>query len=131
MKPSNGAYIDPRAPESLRLAPRRLVNAPAEIVSSAVGHLQATITDISRLGCRAELFCRFAEGDVLLVNLPDKVLTSGRVIWSTSTAVGLKFISPIATGVLNQLIARFPHTPPPTGAQPLAAWSAPRRTGRA
>lgn len=96
----------------MRVAPRRIVSIAAEASSSALGHVRVEVVDISRLGCRAEINCRLAVNDFVMMRLPGLAPLGARVAWGKATAAGLEFTSPLGAAVLNHLLARYPHDEP-------------------
>jgi hypothetical protein len=123
MSSNVGSYLDLRSPKSARVAPRRLVSIPVVVVSSAVKRSPAKITNLSRMGCRVEIGCRFALGEFLLLSLPDNLLLSSNVIWSSGTASGVKFRATLNAAVLDKLLAKHPRKLAVLHPEPLATWA--------
>jgi len=116
------AFIEPLPDAAFRQAPRRPVAIPVRLSSSAMKPLRATVSNVSRMGCRLDVRCRFAPGAALLVTIPDLSPLSATIVWSRERQAGVRFSRPLGAAVLDRLIARYPVQPPREGPEPLASW---------
>lgn len=122
MQKNSLAFVEPRPADAFRQAPRRPVAMPVRLSSSAMKPLRAQVSNISRMGCRLEVRCRFAPGIRLLVTFPSLAPLSAQVIWSRERQAGVQFSRAIAAGLLDQLIDRYPPAPSFVECRPLWAW---------
>lgn len=122
MRNQSPAYIEPLPPDAFRQAPRRLVAIPVRLSGSGMKPLRATVSNVSRIGCRLDVRCRFAPGASLLVTIPDLSPMSVRIVWSRERHAGVEFLRPLAAAVVDRLVARYPPRTPPEGPEPLRSW---------
>lgn len=99
----------PRKPDGPadRVAPRRLVSIACIVSSSALGHVRAEASNLSRIGCRIEMQCRLHRGDFVMLAIPSFSPIGARVAWSTGTASGVEFLQPVNIAVLDHLLALY------------------------
>ncbi|WP_368039738.1 hypothetical protein [Sphingomonas bacterium] len=77
------------------------------LTSSAAGQLSCRVDNLSRMGCRALIQCRFARDAYLSITFPHTGPIGTSVAWSDGLRSGLEFRQPLHVAVLDDLLRLF------------------------
>lgn len=80
-------------------------DAPAALVSTALGRVRATVLDISQGGCRVRVGARCHDGDRFVLKLEMIGPRAVAVAWHRDEEVGLVFAEPLGWAAVAQVAA--------------------------
>ena len=90
-------HRDPRIALKADIHVRRLGNRKGGV----------TLHDLSKTGCKVEVQEILAPGELVWVSLPGLQPVEGRVAWTDTWVIGVKFANPLHPAVLDALLPRM------------------------
>jgi transcriptional regulator with XRE-family HTH domain len=117
------AYLDPQSEsDNRRAAPRRALRLETSGFIAGTGEANVTIHNISAGGLLIETALDLAEGDQLVIELPEAGLVSASVVWRSERLYGCAFDTAIGPAALAAAqLQGFAPGVPTEPQQPLAA----------
>lgn len=80
-------------------------DVPAALLSTALGRVAATVTDLSQNGCRLRTHARCHRGDTLVVTFGGMSPRAVIAAWRENGEMGFAFIDPLAWSIVATLAA--------------------------
>jgi hypothetical protein len=94
-----------------RIAKRRFSDFEVTLLGTTGNRFAGITENISENGCFVSLQdgAELAAGRLIALTLPDDKVVSGSVVWSYRSAVGIRFLVPLETKVVDDLVKRSLH----------------------
>lgn len=94
---------DPEAAKERRRFHRVPLDRPAELLSTALGRVGATLVDLSQSGCRVRTRARCQAGDHFVLRIGPFGARAVTVAWRQDETVGLAFAELLAWTVVTAI----------------------------